>query len=160
VVYYYAKDRNAIQQNGTTPDGVNVKAHTIDSVLRSGGTWTDISVDNYGNPMIVYGDILRTGTYDGVRMAYRSNGSNGVQFTGTLKCPVTGADITGWEALTMPAGFEVNSDRLNIEAWPPTVRGGTLGTRTGTNDTWNAAIGYADTRYRVGYFFWPTWKSY
>jgi hypothetical protein len=60
----------------------------------------------------------------------------------------------------MPADYKVNNDRLNIEVWPPNVRGGvTRGTRP-TTDTWNAAIGYASDIYRIGYFFYPRHKSY
>jgi len=122
----------------------------------TGGIWSDISVDNNGNPWIVYGDSSRTNNYDGVRMAYQSSAQTGIRFTGELACPVTGADITGWEALTMPANYTVGNDRLNIEAWPPTVRGGSLGTAPG----WNAAIGYASDLFRVGYFYYPAWKGY
>jgi hypothetical protein len=134
----------------------------VDKVIK-GGTLTDISVDNYGNPMIVYGEIARIGNYDGARMAYRNTSGSatdsGVKFTDTD----TGA---GWEAVTLPSNYKVKNDRLNIEAWPPAVRGGvTLGTRP-TGDTWNAAIGYAgaDTTgtntFRIGYFFYPKYKGY
>jgi len=164
VVYYYAKNR-AVINSANTPvhNGDTVKIHTIDNVV-TGGTWTDISVDDNGNPWIVYGDSSRTGNKDGARIAYLSSdaagylsgGGTGVKFAGELTCPVTGADIKGWEALTMPANYTVNSDRLNIEAWPPTLRGGTLGNAPG----WNAAIGYASDMYRVGYFYYPAWKGY
>jgi hypothetical protein len=161
MVYFYASGRGQI--NGTTPPTPgtsatdNVRLFTVDDVLISGGIWTDISVDDNFNPWIVYGDNSRTGNYDGVRMAYRSGTTTGIQFTGTLTCPVTGAVITGWEALTMPANYLVGNDRLNIEAWPPTNRaGGTLPTGPG----WNAAIGYASDMYRVGYFYYPAWKGY
>jgi len=168
VVYYYAQNRGLINvatppTPGTAADST-VKCHTVDSVLTSdgnggggsgGGTWTDVSVDNNGNPWIVYGDSSRTGNYDGVRVAYRSAAANtGVQFTGTLRCPVTTTVITGWEALTMPANYTVKNDRLNIEVWPPTVRGGSLGTAPG----WDAAIGYPSDLFRVGYFYYPTNK--
>ncbi|MDR2923391.1 MAG: hypothetical protein LBU85_08635 [Treponema sp.] len=151
VVYYYAASRADI---GAAPNGTTIKAHTVDQVI-TGGTWTDVSVDDKDNPWIVYGDSTRTGNYDGVRAAYKSSSTTGsIQFTGELKCPVTKADITGWEALTMPATYTVNNDRLNIEVWPPTVRGGSLGTRLST-DTWDAAVGYASDMYRVGYFYYP-----
>jgi len=144
VVYAYAASRSA-----------DFTAYAIDDVVK-GGTWTDISVDNNGNPWIVYGDSTRTGNYDGARMAYRSGTTTGIQFTRDKKDPVTGTvDITGWEAVSMPAQYEVNNDRLNIEAWPPTVRGGTLGTAPG----WNAAIGYASHMFRIGYFFYPKYKD-
>jgi hypothetical protein len=150
----------AARANGTA--AVNFATPiAVDKVIK-GGTLTDISVDNYGNPMIVYGEIARIGNYDGARMAYRnSSGSateSGVKFTDTD----TGA---GWEAVTLPSSYKVKNDRLNIEAWPPAVRGGTLGTRP-SGDTWNAAIGYAgaDTTgtntFRIGYFFYPKYKGY
>jgi hypothetical protein len=158
VVYYYAASRADI---GSAPDGSTVIVHTVDEVIK-GGTWTDVSVDNYGNPWIVYGDSSRTGNYDGIRVAYKSAPSDtGIQFTGALTCPVTKTDITGWEALTMPSNHTVNNDRLNLEVWPPTLRGGSLGTRpTGTANAWNAAVGYASDMFRVGYFYYPAWKEY
>jgi hypothetical protein len=159
VVYYYAKDRTYIGSNTAPNTSANVKVFTIDNGT-TGGTWTDISVDDYGNPWIVYGDSSRTGTYDGVRMAYQSSANTGIQFTGALTCPVTEAVITGWEALTMPADYKVNNDRLNIEAWPPTARGGTVGTPSLGANMWNAAIGYASDMYRIGYFYYPRYKNY
>jgi hypothetical protein len=143
VVYYYAQRRANI---GTAPNGTTVKCHAIDSVV-SGGTWSDISVDNDGNPWIVYGDNSRTNNYDGARIAYKG------AFTRTLTDPVSKSDITGWEALTMPADYTVGNDRLNIESWPPTNRAN--GT-TVTGPTWNAAVGYPSDLFRVGYFTKPT----
>jgi hypothetical protein len=153
VVYAYAASRT-----GT------FTAYTIDNVIK-GGAWTDISVNNDGDPTIVYADSARTGNYDGMRMAYRSRaGAGTIAFTRALSCPVTGANITGWEALTVPADFQVNDDRLNVEVWPPTVRGGTLGNAPG----WNAAVGYASRKvsgkdegmFRLAYFYQPAWKDY
>jgi hypothetical protein len=145
VVYAYAANRNS-----------DFTAYAIDDVVK-GGTWTDISVDNNGNPWIVYGDSSRTGNYDGARMAYRSGTgtTTGIQFVRSKRDPVTNASITGWEAVSMPSNYTINNDRLNIEAWPPTLRGGTLGTAPG----WNAAIGYASDRYRIGYFYYPAYKD-
>jgi len=157
VVYYYARNRTYINV-GSPPvhDGNNIKIHTIDNVV-TGGTWTDISVDNNGSPCIVYGDSSRTGNYDGVRMAYRTNSYDSVYFQGNLTCPVTGVSIADWEAVSMPANYKVNNDRLNIEAWPPTNRaGGSLP----SGPTWNAAIGYASDMYRIGYFYRPAYKGY
>jgi hypothetical protein len=144
----------------------NFTAYTVDNVIK-GGTWTDISVDDYGNPTIVYGDTGRNGTYDGMRMAYKSSTSvsGAIQYTGYLACPVTGANITGWEAVTVPANYMVNEDRLNVEVWPPNVR------RTGTygaSPGWNAAVGYASRRnpgsdegmFRLAYFYRPGYKGY
>jgi hypothetical protein len=178
VVYYYADGRARITTNGTAPNGSTVKVHTVDDVI-TGGTWTDISVRDNGLtgtaaeilPWIVYGDSSRTGNKDGVRVAYKSSAAivtapattnTGIQFTGELKCPVTKADITGWEALTMPADHIVNNDRLNIEAWPPTVRPGQTvpDTTKSPSGGWNAAVGYASNMFRVGYFFYPAWKGY
>jgi len=171
MVYFYASGRAQIAAatppNPGTSATDNVRLFTVDDVLTSGGIWTDISVHDTGGagtkyPWIVYGDNSRTGNYDGVRVAYLSGGTgtgaaNNITFSGELKCPVTGADIKGWEALTMPANYLVGNDRLNIEAWPPTIRGGgTLGASPG----WNAAIGYASDMFRVGYFYYPTWKGY
>jgi len=175
VVYYYAAGRANISQNGTAPNGTTVKCHAIDNVV-TGGNWSDISVDDNGNPWIVYGDNSRTGNYDGVRVAYLSpvvsgSGAAAVRFfSGSLNTSVeTGSvNITGWEAVTMPANYVVNNDRLNIEAWPPTARAayGTFNTSIGGPAPWNAAIGYpggvtsSQYMYRVGYFYYPAWKGY
>jgi hypothetical protein len=152
VVYAYAASRTG-----------NFTAYTIDNVVK-GGAWTDISVNNDGDPTIVYADSARTGNYDGIRMAYKSRaGAGTIAFTRALRCPVTDEVITGWEALTVPANYQVNDDRLNVEVWPPTVRGGTLGTAPG----WNAAVGYAGGStadhkgmFRLAYFYQPVWKDY
>jgi len=68
--------------------------------------------------------------------------------------PVSGNLITNWEALTMPANYEVKDDRLNIAAWPPSGYAGTAA--TSPIGGWNAAVGYASDLYRIGYFFKPT----
>jgi len=185
VVYAYASGRGALTDNanGTTPrtdlnyGTAGLYVCTVDNVVR-GGQWTDISVDNRGNPMIVYGDSSRIGNYDGVRVAYYmhtqsasgdSNPGNhaqyALQFDTPLKCPITGATITGWEALSMPAGYKVNDDRLNVEVWPASNRndGGTNEAPAGTlaaSPGWSAAVGYGSDYFRVGYFFYPTWKGY
>jgi hypothetical protein len=147
VVYAYATGRNAA-----------FTAYAIDDVVK-GGTWTDISVDDNGNPWIVYGDNSRTGNYDGARIAYRSGSgtTTGIEFVRPKNDPVTGTtSIKGWEAVSMPAQYTINNDRLNIEAWPPTNRStGNLGAAPG----WNAAIGYASDMYRIGYFFYPAYKD-
>jgi hypothetical protein len=192
VVYAYASSRTVFTASGrdtsplapsTTLNYGSASDHlfvcTVDNVVR-GGQWTDISVDNRGNPMIVYGDSSRLGNYDGIRIAYlvhtRSTGDtnagafaeNALLNTGweTINCPVTGANIRGWEAVSLPSAYTVNDDRLNIEVWPPTNRAdgganaapaaGTLGTAPG----WSAAVGYGSDRFRVGYFFYPTYKGY
>jgi hypothetical protein len=154
VVYAYAASRNA-----------DFTAYTIDNVIQ-GGTWTDISVDDNGNPMIVYGNTSRMGNYDGVRIAYKSTGTNtGFAFATTRESTNPAA---GWEALSMPANYLVKNDRLNIEVWPPTNRtqdGGETGTAigarpTGTANAWAAAVGYPSDLYRIGYFYYPGYKGY
>jgi hypothetical protein len=169
----YAKSNAAI----TTLASFNSAAFTayaVDTVV-SGGVWTDISVDNDGNPWIVYGDNGRKGNTDGVRVAYKITGTGA--FTRALTDPISGNVITGWEAVTMPADYTIADDRLNIEAWPPTDRrtaaqitatpltsaanGGSPVAGTGANTVgWHAAIGYAGTggvtkQFRIGYFFKP-----
>ncbi|MCL1836052.1 MAG: hypothetical protein FWG46_00735 [Treponema sp.] len=154
---FYNSIHNTIVYAVGTRTG-NFTAYAVDTVV-SGGVWTDISVDNEGNPWIVYGDNFRIGSYDGARIAYRTNSntaSGGIRFIGTLADEITGHDITGWEAVSVPSDYVVNNDRLNIEAWPPTVRGGTLGSAPG----WHAAIGYGSDMFRLAYFYRPTWKDY
>jgi len=189
VVYAYARNRAALNVDnppapgavfnyGSDIDGETFYVCTIDNVVR-GGQRTDISVDNRGNPMIVYADSSRMGNYDSIRIAYRIgdrsaaddanaglHAQNALYFNERpLYCPVTGADITGWEALTMPADYKVNDDRLNIEVWPSSNRsGGGIDTAPsgslGAAPGWSAAIGYASDMFRVGYFYYPTWKDY
>jgi hypothetical protein len=159
LAFYNSKEQTVVYTRSTgvrdagTPTLSFAPATAVDSVIK-GGIWTDISVDNDGNPMIVYGETARMGNYDGARMAYKSSGTTGGF-----------AFADDWEAVTMPSNYKVKDDRLNIEAWPPSVRGGvTLGTRP-TSDTWNAAIGYAGdsgsgNTFRIGYFKYPAWKGY
>ena len=181
IVYAYIKDSNAIKQTtwplepsntlvlGSTPFYVAI----VDNVVK-GGTWTDISVDNYGNPWIVYGDTTRTGNTDGARIAYRSSADTGFAFTGVLRDEVSSNRpyITGWEAVQVPSKYKVIADRLNIEVWPPTVRGGNLGTPTLSGSSgfvgsrqWRAAVGYAGAdgtqapMYRIAYFYYPQYRE-
>jgi hypothetical protein len=142
-------------------------AYIVDNVV-AGGTWTDISVDNSStntvpsNPWIVYGDSGRSGNYDGVRIAYKGPATGTGAFTRAFTDPVTGATLTGWEALTMPADYTIADDRLNIESWPPTDRRATTATLpdASPNGGWHAAVGYAGTggttkQFRIGYFIKP-----
>ena len=165
LVYAHAASRDAAINGGFTA----VVVDTMEDV----GTWTDISVDHWGNPWIVYGYQGRQGNYDGIRMAFRSrnpvahannvaagSGNTGVHF-------IAGS---GWEAVQMASPFRVRYDRLNIEAWPPSNRAATaaapltmaqahLERGAVGGRAWGAAIGYssggADRRFRIGYFFWP-----
>ena len=149
VVYAYAANRSS-----------PFTAYTVDTVVK-GGTWTDVSVDDQGNPWIVYG-TNRLDNYDGARIAYRTNANTlgGLIFTGAVNDKVTGANITGWEAVSVPADYTVNDDRLNIEVWPPTARG-SLGARTTASwGNWDAAVGYGSDRFRLAYFYKPAWKDY
>jgi len=171
LVYAYAP-RPA---SGHTGQSRTFNAMIVDT-LPGVGTWTDISVDHWGNPFIVYGYQGRDDNFDGVRMAFRSGGRGpghtvanaagdpaGIVFGRPLNCRVTGASISGWEAVSMAAPFRVSYDRLNIEAWPPSNRANptgasavTMGTIPATSGVWNAAIGYVGDRYfRIGYFFRP-----
>jgi len=154
LAFYNSTLQTVVYAVGTTTTAFTAVA--VDSVI-SGGTWTDISVDNSDNPWIVYGDSGRTGNYDGARIAYK----NATMFEKILKDP-NGKVITGWEAVTMPANYTVSDDRLNIEVWPPTGRAGVTPSRTATGDNaWQAAVGYAGTdtantrMFRIGYFYPP-----
>ena len=133
------------------------------------GRWTDISLDQWGNPWIVYAYQGRQGNFDGIRMAYLSHGETHINGMGANTrfdrpnfCRVTGGSIQGWEAVQMAAPFRVAYDRLNIAAWPPARDDGvvsTMGVIGTAGRAWGAAIGYAsatgDNRFRIGYFFWP-----
>jgi hypothetical protein len=162
LVYAYSRD-NSTNTELPVADRLpsyrsDFTAYTIDNLDSGSGTWTDISLDDDGNPWIVYGDTGRSGNYDAIRIAYRNTtANNGLK---SWNDPVTEAAVTGWEALTMPAAYTVSDDRLNIEVWPPNNRSGaTLGTRAPAL-TWDAAIGYSGTdnttrKFRIGYFFKP-----
>jgi hypothetical protein len=157
MVYAYASARNS---NTELLSFTAANIYIVDNVVK-GGTRADISVDNNGNPWIVYGDTTRLDNYDGVRMAYRSNGAGG---TSGVSFGAAGTDnryMDAWEAVSMPANYKINNDRLNIEAWPPTNRAGvnTLPTASPIGG-WHAAIGYASDRYRIGYFYLPVYKGY
>ena len=169
IVYVYAKNVGILTSaDRTTPSTTlydnngqtnNFYVAVVDNVVK-GGTWTDVSVDNNGNPWIVYGDTGRTGNVDGARIAYYSKG-NTVTFNGALTDTVTRSDITGWEAVQVPSQYKVNNDRLNIEVWPPTDRRTTT-TNLGTaspDGGWNAAIGYASDMLRIAYFYYPTYRE-
>ena len=147
LVYAYAPSRAA-----------PFTAYVVDNSVK-GGTRTKVSVDEDGNPWIVYGSS-RIGSYDGARIAYRS-GKTGIGDERWFDRDVTGQNPAennsyGWEAVTLPSEYTIGDDRLNIEVWPPTVRGGTLGDDPG----WDAVIGYASDRFRLAYFYKPAWKDY
>jgi len=165
VVYAFSSNR-----------GASFTTMVVDN-LRGAGSWTDISVDHWGNPWIVYGVQAREGGVlpDSVRIAYRTHNANGAGRSGHRF--TTGNndiwDIANWEAVQMAAPFVVSYDRLNIETWPPSNRANpTLATpltmASGLDPAaraWSAAIGYIgtgqggnsanDTSFRIGYFFNP-----
>jgi len=187
VAFFNSVHRALVYTYGTTADAASFgrNARIVDT-LPGVGTWTDISVDHWGRPWIVYGYQARSNGFDGARVAYRSrndaNSGGGLGFTRILQCPVSGHDIGDWEAVQMAAPFRVINDRLNIESWPPggldaaTVAGANMGMNSGFvnastgNRPWSAAIGFrggapsggvgaagdGNDRFRVGYFFWPT----
>ena len=154
---------------GTLTSRFGENARVVDNV-NGVGRWTDISLDHWGNPWIVYAYNDRSGNFDGIRVAYLSragstagaadNMGTNVHFTRPNHCRVRGAafSIAGWEAVQMAAPFRVAYDRLNIEAWPPSRHGVSAAAPTaaqvmasanrpsggGTQGrAWGAAIGYA-----------------
>jgi hypothetical protein len=149
LAFYNSTNKAVVYATAASPSAA-FTATVIDRVVE-GGQWTDISVDNTGNPWIVYADSARLGNRDGARIAYKSSGTGA--FTKSNTDPISGNVITGWEALTMPANYQVNDDRLNIAAWPPT--GYTGSAATSPIGGWNAAVGYASDQFRIGYFFKP-----
>jgi hypothetical protein len=161
---FYNSNNKAIVYAVGTRTG-NFTAAIIDRVVE-GGQWTDIALDQSNNPWITYADSTRTGNRDGVRIAYRSfsSATDTVGATGTAPANAFGRQLTdsvstqsirGWEALTMPANYNVNDDRLNIAAWPPKNSGTGLAA-TNPIGGWNAAVGYSGSdKFRIGYFFKP-----
>jgi hypothetical protein len=99
------------------------------------GRWTDLSLDYYGNPWIVYEDIDRQGTADGVKAAW---------------IPGLGAyddtkyqSAANWETMNVPNRAKVEADtRVNIEHIPSDALKTSLG--------WQAAVGYQESG--GGYF--------
>jgi len=150
LAFYNSNQKAVVYATGTiNAAGFTLTSASVIDRVVEGGQWTDISVDNTGNPWIVYADSARLGNRDGARIAYKGD------FTRELKDPISGTMITGWEALTMPANYKVNDDRLNIAAWPPSGIGSGAAA-TCPIGGWNAAVGYASDLYRIGYFFKPT----
>jgi len=144
---FYNSDKKAVVYATSPSTTGTFTAYVIDPVVE-GGQWTDISVDSSHNPWIVYADSARLGNRDGARVAYKG------AFTRKLDDPIqSGVEITGWEAMTMPANYEVKDDRLNIAAWPPIGYSGSAAVSPIGN--WNAAVGYTSDRYRIGYFVKP-----
>jgi hypothetical protein len=142
----------AVGQTGAAYASGAFTASVIDRVVE-GGQWTDISVDRDHNPWIVYADSARLGNRDGARIAYKSSGDN--RYSRTLIDPISGNPITNWEALTMPANYQVKDDRLNIAVWPPTGFTGAATINRSPIGDWHAAVGYTSDQYRIGYFFKP-----
>jgi len=165
LAFYNSNNEAVVYASGTIVNNnfVLASASVIDRVVK-GGQWTDISVDSNGNPWIVYADSARLGNRDGARVAYRSydysnQPDTSATVSGTfgrpLTDPITGTSIRGWEALTMPANYQVNDDRLNIEAWPPAGYANAAANPTSPIGGWNAAVGYASDQFRIGYFVKP-----
>jgi hypothetical protein len=95
------------------------------------GQWTDISLDSNGNPCIVYEDLSKRGSTDGIRMAYlpaASDADNSLYQTSA-----------NWETMSAPLWEKTTAaTRLNIE--------------NGATGAY-AAVGYqADDRFRIAYF--------
>jgi hypothetical protein len=115
----------------------------------NGGAWTDITLDESGNPWITYQDANRVNNTDGARMAYKNTA-------------LYGANGGGWEAMTVPTvgdtagtGYNVADGRLNIEAWPPGNK--VLPNYGGiTEPFWSAAVGYQSDKFRIAYYLKPT----
>jgi len=143
---FFNAGENALVYVKTDSTGGIIEGPTVIDKVIQGGTLTDITVDDQGNPFIIYADTSRIGNYDGMRMAYKSQA--GDTFNGA------------WEAVQVPSPYTVKNDRLNIEAWPPAIRMGsnvTVGTApaVGSTGLWNAAIGYASDQFRLAYFYKP-----
>ncbi|MDR1239914.1 MAG: hypothetical protein LBK27_07360 [Treponema sp.] len=124
----------------STDSGANWTTVEVD---RTGavGRWTDLSLDANGNPWIVYEDLDRQGTYDGVKVAYIP----GLSAYDTTRYTGPG----NWETMNVPSRAKNEADaRLNIENAPTTaLQNNTLG--------WIAAVGYQEGnggRFRIAKF--------
>jgi hypothetical protein len=110
--------------NGALPIFTAVE---LDSVSNA-GAWSDISLDGAGNPWITYMDMSRVGFYDGAKMAYVATGN--------------AADAANWEAMNIPAPYQVIDDRLSIE-----------NATSASGKFWTAAVGYRSSDYfRIAYY--------
>jgi hypothetical protein len=86
------------------------------------GRWTDLSLDANQKPWIVYEDIDRQGTADGIKVAY-------------IPGAAAYTDAANWETMNVPARNKAAADtRLNIENIPTAALEATL--------HWHAAVGY------------------
>jgi hypothetical protein len=105
------------------------------------GKWVDLSLDNGGNPYIVY-RLSR-----GARLVFL----DGSKFNDPLS-DRNGQSIAGWEAMNVSTRFRVDDHRLGIENYP--VRGGPANP---TAKFWHAAVGYigedtTNNAFRIAYY--------
>jgi hypothetical protein len=120
-----------------------VTVQVVDSV-GSVGRWCDISLDDAGNPWIAYQDESYRGSMDGVRMAYL----NTTAYTKALN-DINGASIRGWETMNVPARFQVQDARIQIESFPAR----NFAPTGNSTKFWKAAVAYPSTDlFRLAYY--------
>jgi hypothetical protein len=113
------------------------------------GRWSDISLDADGNPWITYQDESRRGSMDGVKTAFRDRSAAGVNYFTKDSVDENGIDITGWEALSVPARYRVEDARISIENFPTR----NIAPTGGSTQFWQAAVGYLSVDYfRIAYY--------
>jgi hypothetical protein len=135
-IAYLDRTNMALIYARSTDSGVNWTTVQVDKT-GSVGRWTDLSLDPYGNPWIVYEDLDRQGTYDGVKVAY---------IPGQTSYNTSGyANAANWETMNVPGRVKSEADtRLNIE-----------NESSSTTLFWTAAVGYQEGNgghFRIAHF--------
>jgi hypothetical protein len=136
-IAYFDRANSALMYVRSTNTAPAYNFETPVQVDKTGavGRWTDLSLDHYGNPWIVYEDIDRQGTTDGVKVAYIP----GL----TAKDTTLFKTAANWETMNLPGRSKVEADtRLNIENVPTQSLEDSL--------HWQAAVGYQEAS--GGYF--------
>jgi hypothetical protein len=126
----------------------NVTTQVVDNVGYVGKRCS-ISLDERGNPWIVYLNEQRKSAMDGAKVAFLNPHYNKVTED------MYGEKITGWETMHVPALFKVEDEKLGLENFPTRNVNAGAGWRDAVR--WNAAIGYlakdtGDDRYRIAYY--------
>jgi hypothetical protein len=133
----YAKGKFA--NVNTSGESGSFETCLVDGSLQV-GPWTDISLDASGNPWIVYQDVSRSGNTEGVKIAYLAPA-----LYQKAALDENGKTVTGWEALSVPTHYGVESARFSIEAKP-----------SGTSVPWDGAVAYkAPDLFRLAYYQKP-----
>jgi len=162
---FNADTNNLVYIQGTIVNNAWVFGHSVvvDSVGRSVGRRSAISLDRHGNPWISYFDQALVGGMDAVKVAFHNPAVFGTRAAGNrLLEDVYGrdgacGDLTGWETMHVPAQFpvvDVNhalwGSRLGMENFPTR---NVLPAAATAARFWSAAVGFLSSdRFRIAYW--------